>query len=168
MCIRLSQKSSPKPAPLVENSLTALVHSGEEGGSSLCWQAAPVSAWHTCKRIFAPASHRRAAPSLLDWSEVADGAGAKQRGRWRQPRLASSPRECQQERQIVSMHLAPKSSHKPASAGQSKQSAAASVKCSYWSAQRWTSSLGEKYGGKNSILDCLSQLRTVSQLRAIF
>ena len=57
-------------------------------------------------------SHRRAAISLLNWSVVADGSSAKQRVRWRQILLASSPFACWPDRQTVCIRLAPKSSRK--------------------------------------------------------
>ena len=54
--------------------------------------------------------HRRAAATLLDWSEIPDGSGAKQRGR-RQPLSASSSCECRQDVQArVCIRLAPQSS----------------------------------------------------------
>ena len=86
-------------------SLTAQVQSKEEG-AILCSQAAPASAGQTGKQ-FASATHRRAATSLLDWSESPDGSSAKQRGRRRQPLLTSSSCECRPDRQTVCMDFAP-------------------------------------------------------------
>ena len=80
-------KEQPQACSIGRRFLMAPVHSKEEGGGSLCWRATPSSAGTKCTQ-FASVSHRR--PSLLNWSEVADGSGAKQRGRRRQPVLASS------------------------------------------------------------------------------
>ena len=58
-----------------------------------------------CIRI-APKSSQKA---LLDWSEIPDGADAKERGR-RQPMQASSSCECWPDTHEVCIHIAPKSS----------------------------------------------------------
>ena len=59
----------------------------------------------------ASTSHYRAAASLLDWSEIPQPSGAKQRGR-RQPLSASSSCECRPDKHTVCIRLAQISSRK--------------------------------------------------------
>ena len=67
----------------------------EEGRGSLCQDRRAVCECRPDRQtVCIRASHRRVATSLLNWLVVADGSSAKQRGRWRQPLLASSPWEC--------------------------------------------------------------------------
>ena len=80
---------------------TIVVQSKEKDGVGLCQQAARGASADQTGKQFASTSHQRPAASLLDWSEVPDGSSAKQRGRWRQPLSASSPCECQPDRQTV-------------------------------------------------------------------
>ena len=55
---------------------------GEREAAAFGWQAARASAGQPDRPPqFAPASHRRAAASLLEWSAISDGSSAKQRER---------------------------------------------------------------------------------------
>ena len=65
----------------------------------------------------APASHRRAAASLLDWSEIPDGSGAKQSEEMKAAAFVGKAARASagQTGKTVCIRLAPKSSRKLAS-----------------------------------------------------